>query len=186
MKFTDRWLRALKLEQGERQSYSDDAESGLMVRASAASVTFYCDYRFQSRRRRVKIGRYPSIGLADARTLAREILLSVAKGLDPGRKPDNLPTVADAFKEYDQHHLSQLKHAHERRLVLERELASLWASPVSSVTRHNLEAILKLKRAEGKAGNRVRAYIKAFFGWVSTETMMLEHVGSPAAVLTRP
>jgi integrase len=186
MKFTDRGLRALKPGVGERLTLSDDAEPGLLVRASATSVTFYCDYRFQGKRRRIKIGRYPSIGLADARARVREFHLSVARGVDPAGKPDNLPTVEDAFDEYDQHHLSNLKHAHERRQVLKRELAQMWSSPVVAVTRNDLEAILRKKRKDGKAGNRVRAYLKAFFGWVSTETMMLEGQASPAAVLTRP
>lgn len=65
--------------------YWDDRLEGFALRVSPHSdrKTFIVRYTLKGRRRRMTLGAYPALSLADARDRAREILGAVARGEDP-------------------------------------------------------------------------------------------------------
>jgi hypothetical protein len=61
-----------------------DAKSGLIVRADRAGVvSFSYRYRFGGCRRRLALGRFPEVSLADARAAVGKVREQVRNGLDP-------------------------------------------------------------------------------------------------------
>ena len=77
---TDARVRGLKPEHGE----ITDIKSGVLVRATQAGVvSFSFRYRSGDARRRIVIGRYPTISLVDARAAAGRIREAVRNGGDP-------------------------------------------------------------------------------------------------------
>ena len=62
----------------------DSKYRGLQLRAFNTRISFYLYYRTRdSKERRPKLGDYPTIKLAEARDIARNMLALVAQGKDP-------------------------------------------------------------------------------------------------------
>src|SRR5882724_280192 len=65
----------------------DKQVSGLGLRVSLGGRrSWTVMYRHNGQLRRMTLGAYPTLGLADARVLARQILRSAAAGSDPARE----------------------------------------------------------------------------------------------------
>lgn len=84
-KLTDEVLKNAMPDEGERLELRDDKEPGLIFRVTSKGVrTWSVRYRNAAgEHRRKNLGQYPAIGLAKARTLAREAKGMVAVGADP-------------------------------------------------------------------------------------------------------
>jgi len=84
-KLTDDFLKSVNGEPGKRLEYRDDKEPGLIFRVTDKGVrTWSVRYRNAAgEHRRKNLGGFPTIGLAKARTLAREAKGLVAVGGDP-------------------------------------------------------------------------------------------------------
>jgi len=80
-------IRGLKKSASGRVDYFDDPTPGLSLRITATDVrswTFF--YRDKTgRQKRLTLGRFPAVTLADARDLAKEARNKVAKGIDPAQ-----------------------------------------------------------------------------------------------------
>src|ERR1700730_6896749 len=78
-------IRSLKPPPTGRVDYFDDATPGLSLRITGNDVrTWTVFYRDKNaRQKRLTLGRYPAVSLADARELARDAQRDVAKGGDP-------------------------------------------------------------------------------------------------------
>src|SRR5215218_5291681 len=124
MALTDTKLRAIKAT-GRRHEHPD--RGGLVLRVSAkGATTWTMSYRVRgqgeaggervarlaSAKRRLTLGDYPSVGLAEARARAAEAKRVARAGVDPadelrgnaGRARGG-PTVADLFGRYTAEHL---------------------------------------------------------------------------------
>ncbi len=97
---TDKTIRALKTEELQKD-YWDEALSGLGLRVCASGrKTFFCRYRLGKCQRRMTLGDFPALGLADARKKFRAIQNNVDDGRDPQiekAKVRTAETVADLF-----------------------------------------------------------------------------------------
>jgi len=81
----------------------DSIVKGLEIYIGVNTQTWRVYYRTKSERkeRRLKIGYYPTISLSQARDIAKEKLLEVAKGNDPARREeDNAPTLGELWEEF--------------------------------------------------------------------------------------
>ena len=82
--FTTRWIESVKV--GSRTDFIDPYTPGLMLRVSASGVKSWALlYRRQSdqRRRRVTLGRFPRMGLKEARVTAAGHFKAIGSGADP-------------------------------------------------------------------------------------------------------
>src|SRR6266478_5803338 len=87
---TASYVQAVKADGGVQVDIYDAHTRGFLLRVSAAGVkSWNIFYRFNGRNRRLTIGRYPDLSLADARKLAHRYLRDVAHGEYPaGAKSD--------------------------------------------------------------------------------------------------
>lgn len=91
----------------------DKAVPGLHAKITPTGKRFFLYFRTKSGvERRPKLGEYPIMSLAQARQVAKDLLLKVAMGEDPVAKWQDekiAPTVKDAIDEYEK------KHARKRK-----------------------------------------------------------------------
>ncbi len=115
--FTDRTVRALKPPPAGRLDVWDEDFPGFGLRISASGRrTWILMYRMGKTLRRLTLGRYPTLGLADARVKATHALREVDRGEDPGRQKfedRRAETFADLAREYIERHASKKRSGHE-------------------------------------------------------------------------
>lgn len=132
------WLSKLNHPKRGRIDYFDKQQSGLVLRAGVKTKTWMCLYRVDGSRklRRIKLGRYPSLKLAEARKRAKEIIVQAEKGQDPGteklkkRNADlsapTFQTLADIYlTRYAEKHKSP-KSVSEDKRILKKDLLPAW------------------------------------------------------------
>ncbi len=165
-------IRGLKTPTAGRVDYFDDATPGLSLRVTAKKArTWTVFYRDKNgRQKRLTLGRYPAVSLADARELAREAQLKVAKGGDPvteKRAARDVLTFGDLAAKYIENHAKPHKKSWaEDQRQLDASLLPKWKNrPAAGVTAEDLLSLLnaKLKAGAPVAANRLRALVSRVY-----------------------
>ena len=190
---TDLKLRKVKPNAGKRLDIWDTRIPGFGVRISPAGTkTFVLMYRIHNRKRRVSIGRYPEIGLADARRIALEMRAQIARQEDPQTKGNSNTTSFHFNKAVEsfvaihcvRHNRENTRLETER--LLKRNFVTKWHnSDIRKITRADVLIILDDIINEGKpsAANHALAAIRKFFNWC-VERGLIEQ--SPCVAIRRP
>ena len=114
---TDRSLRRLVATAARRQDVWDSSISGFGVRISPGGhCSFVVRYRVSGRLRRLTLGPYPRITLADARQSARDALRDAHYGKDHAAEKieaRQAETFADLAREYIERHASKKRSGRE-------------------------------------------------------------------------
>ena len=167
--FTDRFLKSLSPETGQRIRCFDAGTQGLFVMAGGRSKTFFAKVGAKT----VKIGSYPGWTIEEARRRVTEIRRTIEEGGDPKvKRGDNLPTFEEAFAQFE---LARLTKRAEQTRRDYRKMMEAYAFPEFGKTR--VDRVKKAQVAElhgtitaaGKAirANRVMAVISSVFGWLT-------------------
>jgi hypothetical protein len=145
-------LRALTLPSKGSVDCFDDFTPGLSLRVAANDVrTWTLFYRDKNgRQKRLTLGRFSSVSLADARELAREALLKVAKGGDPvleKRAARNVLTFGELADRYLEEHAKPNKRSWEEdQRQLDSSLLPKWRNqPAGEITSDDLLTLLNAK-----------------------------------------
>lgn len=174
MKLTARGVAGLEAENGSAQTeYWDELVPGLALRVgSGGTKSFTVRYRANGRNRRMTIGRYPHLSLADARDKARGILADAQGGEDPAqerrvRRSKDVTfgaLAAEVLEAKAPPKTRQATHDEYTRIV-ETELLPVWKDrPASSITRRDVvELVERVARRAPVMGNRVLAITKVIF-----------------------
>lgn len=193
--FNDRSLRALKPHGESRVDYMDTSPGmrgfGIMVRPSG-TTTFFVRYRVERAERRVTLGDFPTLPLATARELARDVLGRVAVGADPQAGDQQQPAEAMAFGDlaasylepHAKRRLRPRSFAEEER-VIQHDLLPCWAMPASAIRRRDVAQLLQAIVARGAnvQANRTRAVLSRIFSY-AVELEILEY--NPVVGVRRP
>jgi integrase len=171
--------RAVK-EKRPRHLVWDAGQPGLAVVVHPTGQLVYkCIYRRHGRPRWFTIGRSSVVGLADARTRAREILIEVSRGGDPQadraalRKKGTIEElVPDYVADRKQGKTSKRgrrtggKSWQQTERLLRLHVVPRWGKlRPGEVAESDVESLLRAY--DGKAGmqNAIRAAASGFFGW---------------------
>ena len=190
---TDVSVRAL-VPKSDQYEVFDRSVPGLGIRVSSGGTkAFVLLYRIGGRPRRLTLGRYPVIGLKDARQRASAALSEVANGIDPQtRKKEErqnyqaalFPAVASSFIEnYAKRKTTSWAEA-ER--IICKEFNPRWGKlRLQDVTKQHVHKLLdELGEMNGpSAANHAFAVIRKFFNWC-VERGELAH--SPCVGLKSP
>jgi len=170
---TAAYVEAVKAEGGVQVDIYDTRTRGFLLRVSAAGVKTWCAfYRYNRRNRRLTIGRYPELSLADARKLAHKHLRDVAHGADPaGEKAET--RTADTFGElahdYMEKHAKKKKRTwKEDQRILDKDLLPAWKNRrVQDIERRDVKDLLDSITDRGApiAANRTLALISTIFNY---------------------
>ena len=110
MKFKDRFIRQLKTKKTRYEVFEENAHGlgtlGLRVSPSGRRTWIYL-YKYRGRARRISLGHYPLVGIAEAHKAAGNVMEQISHGVDPGEKivlsRQNMrksPTFAQIADEY--------------------------------------------------------------------------------------
>jgi integrase len=184
-KLTDRFLAALKVEDGRKDRLVfDTACSGLGVRLTAKGTrTFIAQWTDPATRRKVRepIGVWGNLTIDQAREAVRVRLGAVAKGIDP--KAERLRKRAEAereraetaltfdalIEEWKALHLAHRRprYATEAERAIRRGMPGLLKRPAARISRADAVNALDQIVNAGKAvtAGRTMAYARACFAW---------------------
>ena len=176
MKLTDRQIKNLK-PQADRYEVFEDRGFGIRV-APTGRKTFIFFYRMpgESKKRRLTIGTYPTMPLAEAHRKYAEAREMVTQGVDPGsktvteraeeRKAPSLATLADEYLE--KWAKPRKRSWREDKRILEKDILPIWGPrKAKDITRRDVIRLLDgiVDRGAGIMANRTLATIRKMFNF---------------------
>ncbi len=192
MNFTDRTVANLKPKGQKQVDYFDAATRGFGLRVSPGGTkTWFVKYVFDSVQRRDRLGDYPAVKLAEARTMALDIKHKLAHDIDPrverrmarAKRRDIFAGVADEFIE---RYASMNRRGWEAAQIIQRELLPLWGDrAIANITRRDVIEVLDgvMDRGTPYAANRLLAVIRKLFNWAIErgviETTPVANISAP-------
>jgi integrase len=159
--------------------------------SSQGRRTFTIGYRVGRRRRRVKLGQFPMLSLAEARQRARKLLAEVTRGGDPGaardqlRKADEFRGLVARYVDAKAPHLSARTLTEYRRMVAAYiEGTPLGRTPSRAIRRADVKGWLEdIARKAPVMANRVFQLLRATLRFAVREELL---DSNPCAGLQRP
>ncbi|AJE47168.1 tyrosine-type recombinase/integrase [Celeribacter indicus] len=162
----------------KRQQISDDNCPGLnLIVQPSGKKGWAVRYRIGDTHRRMTLGAYPILSLAEARQRAREVFAAAAEGRDPAEevraakasKPeDDRDKVSSLLTQYAKRHLKSLKSGATVKRELDRFVGAEWGDrDIHSITKRDVIDLLDEIADSGRTvtANRVRAYLSKFLNW---------------------
>jgi integrase len=206
---TPKFLDALKPREKEYET-PDKIAPGLYIKVETTGRrTFVFRYRFERKPKKLTIGRYPLVTLANARQKARDYATTLAGGADPDpRKIQEAQvckmTVEDLCRDYATLYLPQTSRTN--RVVAMRYLGltvdkttgklvytpskgdvirRLGSKTVDEVTPKDIIGMLDEIVARGSpiTANRVLAYLRSMYAWAVGRAVL---AASPCAAIKKP
>lgn len=178
MRFTNRTIDTLRVTNGKsRQEYWEDNGRGLGIRVSSSGrKSWILLYRFHGKPRRLTLGTFPEIGIADAHQKREEALQLLGRDIDPGRSRRDAidarnaaPTVTDLASDYIANYARPRKRswAEDERILSRNILPSIGALKAEDVSRRDVLQILDRiqKRGAPIGANRTLAMIRKMFNY---------------------
>lgn len=174
-KLTTKTIDAMPPAKGKRYEMRDAVLPGLHIRVSATGgKVWYLATRVDGRMRRIKLGAYPVISLADARQRAQGILRDIALGTYAKSAPGSpeTPTLGDIIPQFiDRHAKRHTKDWKGTQSVLLR-MKKLHGKPIDQIKRADVVRALEAMIADieetggkGTRANRGLAAIKKLYSW---------------------
>jgi integrase len=163
-----------------RIEYFDAAFPGLALRITAnGSKSWSAFYRYKGRLRRLTIGRYPAIRLAQARREAAAALERVRQGIDAAEEKrtrrDLHTPETDTFSALAQDYLDRYLRKNnaastyqEAKRDLEHDALPKWRNrPLASISRRDVIDLIDgiVERGAEIQANRTFARLRALFNW---------------------
>ena len=147
--------------------YEIQDTGGLFIRVSPTGrKSWVFRYSFDSRQLRMTLGKWPGIGLADARKLAGEAMKLAQQGIDPGQlakeKKNKLkasPTVEELLDEFFNMELAQKPSGNERKRLLKKDIVPAWGRrKAKDITRRDAVLLIDKVRKRAPIGaNRLQS-----------------------------
>ena len=170
---TDSAIRKLALGEGETQTeYRDTKTPGLSLLVGKKARSWSLTYtNAAGQRRRVSLGRYPTVGLSQARTKAQDTLSGVRQSADPQeakRAYRAAPTVADVAEEYLRLYAAKkVSRRMDTRVVRADLIPVLGDRKIVDVRRQDIQAVVRrvLDRNAEIMANRTLVIVRTLFQW---------------------
>lgn len=161
-----------------RQELPDSLCTGLyLVVQPTGKKGWQVRYRHGGTHRRMTIGAYPVLSLADARARARDVLAAATEGRDPSAevKAAKAPKVAKAddtvaalIDLFLKRHASRNRRADDVAAMFRREVIDKWgAREIHTITKRDVIDLLDgvVDRGSPVTANRLRAHLNTLFNW---------------------
>jgi integrase len=192
---TDIALQKLQPVDGRQTETWDAKMPGFGVRVSPSGTkSFVLMYRHSGRPRRLTIGRYPVLSLADARKLAQKALAKIAEGADPvaekqsqaERNLDVFAVVVDEFVRLHCNRHNRENSARETERLLKVEFVPKWRKrDIKTIAKADVIRVIDaiVERGSPGAAHHAFAAIRKLFNWC-VERGLID--ASPCAGLKSP
>jgi integrase len=172
MAMTDFALNKLK-PRSSRYEVSDG--KGLSVRITPKGTkTWVFRYMIDGIPRRMTLGQYPAVSLADVRAAHGRAMVAIEKGIDPGKKAQDekavrkaVPTISEFIDEFWQIELKGKKSGLETLRALKKDVIPVWRKrKVFDITRRDVVLLLDHVRERAPVlANRLQASLVRLFNF---------------------
>ncbi|MFC5737728.1 tyrosine-type recombinase/integrase [Sinirhodobacter huangdaonensis] len=175
---TAKAVEALKADPEKRIEVPDPALSGLyLVVQPSGSKSWALRYRFGGKPAKLTLGRWPVMGVADARAAATEALDTLDHGRNPaGEKKareeaaaqTNRDTVAAVIELFLRRHASHNRRGDDVAAMFKREIMKKWGErEIQSIGKRDVIEVLDaiVDRGSPVTANRLRAHLNTLFNW---------------------
>ena len=191
IKFTAATIKFLKGIPGKQVDYFDEGLHGFYVRVSQQGTkSFGVIYRKAGRLRRLKIGKYPLLSLADARMEALKALRDAELGQDPAlekQEERRAPTFEWVAREYLEKHAKPKKKSwkEDERIINRYLLPEFGSQMVADIPRRAIRECLERKAAAGAPimANRIRILLRKIFNWAISADIL---ANNPVVLIPAP
>ena len=191
LKFTARGIEAVKPPKAGQVDYWDTSIPGFILRVSyGGRKAWGLVYWHERRRRRLSLGAYPALSLADAREKASDALREVAHGKDPAadkQAQKKAETFGEMAAEYVEKHSKKKKRSWRTdELAFERDLLPRWRHrKASSITRKEVVRLLDgiCERGASVQANRVLEILRKSYNWAISRDIV---TFNPCVGIERP
>ena len=166
---TARAVEAVKPE-AVRREIPDGGIPGLyLVIQPSGAKGWAVRYRHNGKPRKLTLGKFPVLTLAEARDRARGALAIASGGVDPGAQDHRrADTVAALVADFIARHVSKTKSATETARIFEREVLPEWGDrKAAEITRRDVIDLCDgiADRGSPYMANRVLAAVRKMFNW---------------------
>lgn len=166
---------------------------GLAVRVSPSGKrTWIFRYLFEGVPRRMTLGSYPVMSLAEAREAHGKALADVERGIDPGavatdakRARKAAPTFQDLVEEFWERELKATKSGPERKRLVEKDALPAWRTrKAKDITRRDIVVLMDEVRDRAPVtANRLLGVLARMFNFAAERGIIED---SPATRIRRP
>lgn len=174
MALTDLHVKKLKPKK-RRYEVLDGAGLAIRVMPSGAKSWVF-RYSLEGLARRMTLGAYPGVGLADARQRHAEAMQQLQRGIDPGAeaqaakaKRKAAPTFADLLDEIWDVELRHKKSGIQTKKLLEKDAVPVWGKrKVADIKRRDIVILLdKIRVRAPIVANRVHGALSRLFNFAA-------------------
>ena len=166
---------------GKRSQIFDSEQRGLCLRISeSGEKSFSVCYKHSGRMKRLTLGKFPEVSLADARSRAREALNRVANGVDP-QQHKMIERLADTFGElvdtFLEKYADKKRSGREDRRILKKYLVpELRHVRAKDVMRAQIRVILDAIAKDAPImANRVLASVRKMYNWAIGQDLVVHN-----------
>ena len=177
----------------KRQEVPDAKTPGLyLIVQPSGKRSWAVRYRSGAKHRRMSLGKFPAMSLADARSKARDVQAAAQGGDDPAGEREQAKAakiearlserdkIRTLVGDYTKRHLAKLKSGNDVSAQFRRHVLPIWGDcDVHEIARRDVLALLDGIADSGRiaTANRVRVYLSHFFGWcVSRDILAISPV----------
>ncbi len=174
MTLTDLQVRKMRPE-NHRFEILDQA--GLYIRvAPSGRKSWIFRYLFDGIPRRMQLGVFPAVSLAEAREKHGAAMMDVQRGIDPGAaakeakaKKKAQPTFTDLLEEFWEIELKQKQTGKERRRLIEKDAIPVWKNrKANSITRRDAVLLVdKIRQRAPVGANRFQSVLVRIFNFAA-------------------
>lgn len=191
-RFTDKSIEALR-PKGVRYEVWEGGGFGMRV-SPGGTKSWIWVYHFEGRPRRMTLGAYPAMGLADAHLKLAQARKLLKAGVDPGdrevqrrRSDREAQTVADLVDTYlEKWARPHKRSADEDERILRKDVIPVWGRrKAHDIARKDVIALLDkiVDRGSPIAANRSLAVVRRMFGWAMSRDII---PSNPCAAVKAP
>lgn len=175
-KLSDRYLINVKPVAGQRFEVWDTLIPGFGVRVGGGKKSFVMMLRIGGKLRRITLGEYPALSLAEARLKVSEAHDAAERGEDPADAtprevaPRHGKTIGDLVPEFIEKHCKKKNRDwRKQQSIFELDVLPHWRNRLATSIKRR-DVIDLLDKAEARTSsvtaNRVRAHLSRFFNWL--------------------
>lgn len=177
--FTPKAVEAAKPDPEKRIEKPDPALAGLyLVIQPSGAKSWALRYRLAGKPAKLTLGRWPIMGVADARLAATEALAKVERGIDPASEKKEAKATRTAQEDRDKfstvvaqflkRHASRNRRADDVAAFFRREVLDQWGErDIHAITKRDVIDVLDgiVDRGSPVSANRLRAHLNTLFNW---------------------
>lgn len=179
-RLTDKAVAALK---PKHERYEIWEGNGFGVRVTPRGTkSWVFVYHHLGRARRMTLGTYPGIGLAEAHVRLAEARKRLEKGADPGsalvaerQAERTAETVSELVAEYLDKHASKKRSGAEDARIMNKDVLPAWGRrKAKDITRRDVIALLDsiVERGAPIQANRTLAAVRKMFNWAISRDLV--------------